>query len=824
MTKRSALMLVPLAAFLLGACNQLPEGVNNLGQSREIHLAGSIGSYTKVSGSAFDAGDETGLFIGSPVNVSNVKITSNGEGGFTPSEKLYWAAGQQDDEASEFIAYYPYIAEASVESDLTFELQTDQTSAEALAASDFLYAHAEATPADAGVNLPFNHLMSSFAISVDCMVEGHYITDVTVDGVQVAASVTLADGSVVAAGDPAAVQGAVTNEGFFLVVVPQTASPEIILGVSNGEKVSFTPLKPVEFPAGKTVRAHLVLEMDTISSFTAEVEDWIEDELVIQGEVAGDSGLDHSWYVYLPERNEMIELVPDEGGLLTRRIFGYAYEEFFISKDGEPAQLLGQVYQNYYYAPDAADIKLIYTKDLRYSILVDTDLDIIVNFDPKQMSLSIEEVPYAWDSLGDGKFIDGFIAGLFGFPDQEVDVKVFMSLNYDGVYSLKDPFKDFRWVSEYNFEVEPAELIFVIKEDNKAYFKESYTGLKYRSYGQFWVESLVPETGEEMENYGIFDPENLYISFKERTGTMTDVGGWYSNRYGKMAVTLPGGTRTDRYETVSVDYVNTPSVTDEQKIVNFGGTVGLDVPRVVYAVLPGYLTTDEITAASPAEALEVDESVPGDHYTANWECPESGDYTIIVWGLSEEGEVLTHTSTIFSAKLEMDKRYLAWLGTWSIAAYGGSVYEYTLSINEPEQSYTMSGFSFDCPVYFDQSTGDILFYGGYQVYKDEDNYIMTIGYGDERYAYLSPMARFVMGDDLDTAEIQPVLDDVFLFGQWIYYADGSSYGYYHKYDLLYASQTISRVLEEEGADGGRGVHSQTLEVPSDATPFTRSNK
>ena len=775
MTKRSALILVPLAALLLGACSQLPEAGDGPGLSREIVLSGSVGTYTRVSSNAFDAGDEAGLFAGAPVNVTNVKITSDGAGGFTPAQKLYWGAEQGESEASSFIAYYPYNAQISGSGSFDFPLATDQTSADAYAASDFLYASTTSAPADGGVRLHFNHAMSRFAITVDCLVEGHSVNAVTVNGVTMTASVNIADGVFGAAPvNPLNAKALRVNDGFVLVLAPQKASPEIVLEVSNGESVKFTPAGEIDFASGKQVLAHLVLDMDGISSFSAEVEPWISDELSLQGETPGESGLEHTWCVYNANSGEMFGMEQDEDGIFSARIYGHAAATpLFIAKDGDTDQLFGQVY-NLRYVDEEEPVNLILTSDAHYAIYCNSSLDITVFFDPVSMTASWMEVPYDWEEVGQAKFIDGFIAGLFGLADQEVEVTMCMSPNYDGVYCLDNPYLDCRWVYDEQFAIESGNLVFVIKEDDTVYFKRSYTGLYYEGFGAFYALSLVPDTGwGRYSNYGYLDRENQYISFPDQTGTSCNNGTYLSNNYGIMAITLPGGTRPVLYKQIKSLYADVSEPLEGSMSVRLYGESGLDVQDIAFEVYPGTLSPEEIGLTEPVSGLEyIDWFYAGDVFETYWECPEAGDYTAVFYSLDKEGEVADSKTVSFTVT-EMDPAYLGWLGTWYIAEK-----EYTISVNVAGVSYLINGFvgGDNVPLSFDPETGDAVFYSGIQEdsqYNSSKYQAYRFGMGSEDLFMEEElaMARFIMGADGITARIESEKDSIDSFGIVLYNTD-----------------------------------------------------
>ena len=130
------------------------------------------GTQTKVTGNAFDALDEIGLYVTDyvdnttpiPLQISgnranNLTVTFDGSS-WAPEKTIYWGSGKSD-----VYAYYPYMSISDVESQ-HFEVAADQTG-EGYEASDFLWAKAEGVKqTDGAVNLQMSHLMSKLTVKI----------------------------------------------------------------------------------------------------------------------------------------------------------------------------------------------------------------------------------------------------------------------------------------------------------------------------------------------------------------------------------------------------------------------------------------------------------------------------------------------------------------------------------------------------------------------------------------------------------------------------------------------------------------------------------
>ena len=163
---------IPLLALALTSCqegNITPDIATNGEMS--FNVIGP-GTQTKVTGNAFDALDEIGLYVTDyvdnttpmPLQISgnranNLTVTFDGSS-WAPEKTIYWGSGKSD-----VYAYYPYMSISDVESQY-FEVAADQTG-EGYEASDFLWAKAEGVKqTDGAVNLQMSHIMSKLTVKI----------------------------------------------------------------------------------------------------------------------------------------------------------------------------------------------------------------------------------------------------------------------------------------------------------------------------------------------------------------------------------------------------------------------------------------------------------------------------------------------------------------------------------------------------------------------------------------------------------------------------------------------------------------------------------
>ena len=132
-----------------------------------VHPAEQIA--TRVNGNAFETNDQIGVFVtdrDAPLEiggnyVNNAKLTYSSNT-WKPESPIYWNNGTYN-----VYAYYPYASPISSVDDMPFKVATDQSSAEAYEASDFLWANSLGTTAsNDAVTLMFKHRMSRLYIKL----------------------------------------------------------------------------------------------------------------------------------------------------------------------------------------------------------------------------------------------------------------------------------------------------------------------------------------------------------------------------------------------------------------------------------------------------------------------------------------------------------------------------------------------------------------------------------------------------------------------------------------------------------------------------------
>ena len=257
------------------------------------------GAVTKVTGNAFDALDQIGLYVTDyvdattpmPLQISgnranNLAVTFDGAA-WTPSQTIYWGTGKSD-----VYAYYPYIEQVQDVQSQYFAVAEDQTG-DGYEASDLLWAKAEGVKqTDGAVNLQMSHLMSKLTVKI---VAGEdYVgslpddASVLLHSTVTGARVDLSKGSV--SKDPYSGAKSIkmkklglrTYEGvhavvYEAIVVPQMLESSVPLLEINSKSVSYILEDPFNFRPGVAYTYTATLNTSTTSikvDIGCELEDW----------------------------------------------------------------------------------------------------------------------------------------------------------------------------------------------------------------------------------------------------------------------------------------------------------------------------------------------------------------------------------------------------------------------------------------------------------------------------------------------------------------------------------------------------------------------
>ncbi|MBQ9410041.1 MAG: fimbrillin family protein [Bacteroidales bacterium] len=786
---KKTLLLPALIALLTGVSCQVLEdpSAKDSPDMKEIVLTGSVGDFTKVSEAGFSNGDVAGLSIGQPVGASNVPITYAG-GSFTPSYTLYWAQGQANTQKADFAASYPYLPEASLLESFEFAVKTDQSAEGAVEASDLLTAFSQASPADESVNLSFGHALSRIVFDIDASATGEGITSLVVEGVKTTAEVNIKGGRTAAKGEPSSVKAGMDGNYLVAVVAPQEASPALIITTTGGRQLRYVPDQPLNLVKGKQVIARIVIENNAVVSFITDITPWTTQEVVIGPSHQGETG-EHSWIMCFYDDNVTysVEMEPQEDGTYTAVMEGSPY--FWLIRDNE--QYFGSVMNTNLYNYELPGFYEDEVFELPLILIDETDLDkdpshaarvvnkstcrsATVTLDPAKFILYFEAIPHQWEALGKGKFIDGIIDGrLLDYADEEWEVDIEADAAYPGTYRIVNPYKNAGWLADNGLLAleEGGELIFNIDEKH-VWLSDAYTGLKYREKYRVFAASLVHNiwwwAGQEFLS-GQYDQTNRFISFKGYTafhygdyGTEEFTGGIFAtNANNMLSITLPGGTRPVKYDTLSSLW---GGIENDRMMITF--FAGFEVASVEYASVAGVISAEELPAGTQFTALPT--LLPGQYNQFGVPVINNGTFTVVLKAVSKYG-----TSTLYA--LSKNEAYDRWLGEWSGFEIIENVNGESVIASEGEID---EGLYLNMVLDFDPATGNLLF-----KYKemDLDYYgysFFTSGVTEDGQYCMDPSVTIAtfewMGDG--TAQVSPGVYNGSPFVRFGIYATHPDYG------------------------------------------------
>mgnify|MGYP002748840247 CR=1 FL=1 len=182
-SKKTTVMLSVLAAVCLASCSNDEEVNDNDGAVRFTAAIGNQAVATpqsRAAGTVWGAGDKIGIFmVKNGTNdiaesaLNKEFTTADGTGNFTPvtGDEIYYP---MEGSAVDFISYYPYDADATLDLGIFVEIGTTQTSA-SQAGFDLLWAKADNAGSGyskgyaGAVELQFGHCLSK--LTMNCKVD-----------------------------------------------------------------------------------------------------------------------------------------------------------------------------------------------------------------------------------------------------------------------------------------------------------------------------------------------------------------------------------------------------------------------------------------------------------------------------------------------------------------------------------------------------------------------------------------------------------------------------------------------------------------------------
>lgn len=280
MTAKRVLFAASLICLAICACDNEIEPTPQPEEPCPVRISTRAGSLESPVGLYMVYGDmqQTGNYL------NNITLTNDGGGTWTPDEAIYW---KDNETAASFVGYAPYSDAVSNALSYSFSVQTNQSSAKAVEASDFLWGKVTSqTPTGKDVNLMLNHLLSRVTVRLaagDGFTESDLLTGkvtVKLDGLCTSALINLSDGSLSNASQVASITPCKDNDlEYSAIVIPQTTQKADIVTITlNGIDYTLTR-NGLTFVSGKhyTMTVTLTKSQSGISIGIGEWEDSGED-------------------------------------------------------------------------------------------------------------------------------------------------------------------------------------------------------------------------------------------------------------------------------------------------------------------------------------------------------------------------------------------------------------------------------------------------------------------------------------------------------------------------------------------------------------------
>lgn len=249
----------------------------------------SMGGDTRATDTAFEAGDEVGLFVvnysGSTPgtlapngnHVTNMRFRYNGE--WTSATQLYWA---DEETHADFYLYYPFTSVVESVDAYAFATKADQSAESAYKASDLMIGKTtNVTPTSSAVGIPVSHVMSRIVITLAAgegfTQEAIAASDVSVkiNGVKCNSTVDLASGEITAIGEPSTVTPLLSAGSYKALIVPQTVEEGDLITV-NVDGRDFTLKKGFTFESKKSHNFTVTLSK-TSGGVKVTINPWEDD-------------------------------------------------------------------------------------------------------------------------------------------------------------------------------------------------------------------------------------------------------------------------------------------------------------------------------------------------------------------------------------------------------------------------------------------------------------------------------------------------------------------------------------------------------------------
>ena len=268
--------LICLLAIVAALCSCSKSGIAP-GKAGQVRFSASVGSFaiTRATESALEDGDQVRIIAGSPINASAVGTVAGTS--LTLDSPIYWNEGQS--ESTTFAAIYQKGEVAGASASIAYNLLYEGSHAYEY---HNLYMTATRTAApEQTVALEFRHPFSKMTITVTNNLPAASVSKVEVKDMVMEGTVSVNEGTIALGSSKVSFEAAkVADNSYAAVVMPQTATPSIVVTVTGGTSYTFVLASAFTFEPGYAYNAALTLNESTepshgdAASFCFTVTPW----------------------------------------------------------------------------------------------------------------------------------------------------------------------------------------------------------------------------------------------------------------------------------------------------------------------------------------------------------------------------------------------------------------------------------------------------------------------------------------------------------------------------------------------------------------------
>lgn len=250
--------LICLLAIVAALCSCSKNGTP--GKAGQVRFSASVGSFaiTRATESALEDGDKVRIIAGSPINASAVGTVAGTS--LTLDSPIYWNEGQS--ESTTFAAIYQKGEVAGASTGIAYNLLYEGSHAYEYH-NLFMTATRTAAP-EQTVALEFRHPFSKMTISITNNLTANAVSKVEVKDMVMEGTLDVAEGTLALGSSKVSFEATkIADNSYAAVVMPQTATPSIVVTVTGGTSYTFVLGGAFTFEPGFSYNAALTLNQST---------------------------------------------------------------------------------------------------------------------------------------------------------------------------------------------------------------------------------------------------------------------------------------------------------------------------------------------------------------------------------------------------------------------------------------------------------------------------------------------------------------------------------------------------------------------------------